>query len=111
MNTTTAQPGPSIEVSCWRACYNDADGIIALSCTVTTTGKGITGVGLILNDAGGDTLSSTYVELSEGTGSASPSIDLPTGKLKVGGEILAAVTGQANGQHYFVEKTITVEKC
>ena len=82
MNTTTAQPGPSVKVSSWSACYNDGDGIIALSCTVSTTGKGITGIGLILNDAGGDTLASTYVELSEGTGSASPSIDLPAGKCK-----------------------------
>jgi hypothetical protein len=109
MTTTTAQPGSSVEVSSWNACYNDGDGIISLSCTVS--GEGITGVGLIINTAGGETLASAYVELSGGTGSASPSIDLPPGKLQLGDQILAAVSGQANGQHYFVEKTITIEKC
>jgi len=109
MNTTTAQPSSPVKVSSWSACYNDGDGIIALSCTVM--GKGITGVGLILNDAGGATLASTYVELSGGTPSASPSVDLPPGKLKVGDKIMAAVTGQANGQHYFVEQILMIGKC
>jgi len=102
-----------VSISNWNACYNSNDGILALSCRVTADeGEAtISGVGLILNDAGGKTIASMYVELAENSSLASPALNLPANGLAVGDTVLAAATGEAGGKHYFFEQRLTIENC
>ena len=111
MDSAAASHTPVVEVSSWNACYNSGDGIIALSCTVTANGQGISGVGLMLNNRAGETLASTYVELDGDCASVTPAINLPPGGLKVGERVTGVVSGQAAGQHYFFEETLTIGNC
>jgi hypothetical protein len=105
--------GGLVKVADWKACYNPADNIVALSCTVTTIDSeaAISGVGLILNNSKGITLGSSYTECSGGSESASPSINLPPGTLAVGDTVWGVVSGQVQGQHYFFEEELTITNC
>ena len=105
--------GGLVRVSDWKACYNEGDNVLALSCTVTTLDSkaAISGVGLILNNSAGVTLASTYTECSSGSQSVSPSINLPPGDLGVGGNVWGVVSGEVQDQHYFFEQELTISKC
>jgi len=112
MDATTAREKSSVNVTDWNACYNKGDGIISLSCTVSAGGGGgISGVGLMLNNSGGITLASSYVELSTDCQSATPALNLPPGNLKVGDRVMGVVSGEADGQHYFFEQELTIGNC
>ena len=111
MDTTTARGKSSVNVTAWNACHNKDDGIISLSCTVTATGGGISGVGLMLNNSGGITLASSYVELSNDCQSATPALNLSPGNLNVGDSVTGVVSGEADGQHYFFEQALTIGNC
>lgn len=111
MDNATPSNKPAVEVSSWNACYNSADGIISLSCTVTANSPVISGVGLMLNNMAGAILASTYVELEGDCASVTPAINLPPGALKVGDRVNGVVSGEADGHHYFFEETLTVGNC
>ena len=102
-----------VTISAWDACYNSEENIIALSCTVTTNDSSatITGVGLILNTTGGETLASAYTELSGGVESTSPALNLPPGSLAVGDTVEGVVSGEVDGTHYFFEQQLTIGTC
>jgi hypothetical protein len=70
-----------VAVTNWIACYNSGE-MVVLSCTVTTndSSSSIDGVGLILNNNPGIILASTYNELSNGSRSVSPSLNVPRGR-------------------------------
>lgn len=105
--------GALVTVTDWNACYNSQDGQIALSCTVTAadSSAGITGVGLILNNSKGVTLASFYTELSNGSESVTPALNMPPGGLAVGSVVSAVVSGEVEGQHYFFEKELKITNC
>lgn len=105
--------GELVTVGDWKACYNEGDNVIALSCTVTTVDSdaAISGVGLILNNSAGVTLASTYTEFSSSSESVSPSINLPPGGLGVGDTVWGVVSGEVQGQHYFFEQELTISSC
>lgn len=109
-SSSTAEP---VTVSDCVACLNSGDNVIVLSCTINTvdSSDGITGVGLVLNSSAGEELASIYVDMSSGSKSASPAINLPVGKLNEGDGVLAAAQGECNGQHFFFEQNLTVGKC
>lgn len=102
-----------VTVTNWTACYNSADNIIALSCTVATydASATISGVGLMLNTSDEKTLASFYTESSGGSETASPALNLPPGGLGVGDTVWGVVSGECNGQHYFFEEKLTVTTC
>jgi hypothetical protein len=102
-----------VTVRDWQACYNKGDNVIALSCTVSTVSSdaAISGVGLMLNNSAGATLASTYTELSNGSASVTPSINLPPGSLAVGDTVVGVVSGEVQGQHYFFEQKLTISNC
>ena len=102
-----------VAVTGWNACYNSGEGVIALSCTITTSDSlpGISGVGLMLNNSKGSTLASTYAELSNECESVTPALNLPPGGLKVGDTVWGVVSGEARGQHYFFEEELVIETC
>ena len=102
-----------VTVSNWKACYDSNDNVIALSCTVTTVDSSatISGVGVILNNSEGITLASTYTELSNGSKSANPALNLPPGGLGAGDTVWGVVSGEADGQHYFFEQELTIGTC
>ena len=102
-----------VTVSDWNACYNKEDDVIALYCTVTADDRGatISGVGLILNNAEGRTLGSSYNELSGGSESVTPALNLPPGGLGVGDTVWGVVSGEVQGQHYFIEQELTIGSC
>ena len=100
-----------VRVTAWNVCYNSGDGIIALSCTVSSNSGGISGVGLMLNNSKGLTLASSYNELSNGIESATPALNLLPGALKVGDAVMGVVSGEGNGEHYFFEQELTIENC
>ena len=97
----------------WDACYNSGDSTMVLSCTVTTNDSTptITGVGVLLNNQAGHTVGAGYTELSNGTSSATPSLNLPPGSLQVGDAVTAVLTGEANGQHFFFEHNLVIGTC
>ena len=105
--------GDAVTVTNWDACYNSGDNEIVLSCTVTAkdSSAAITGVGLVLNNSQGQTVASSYTELSSGCDSATPAINLAPGGLKVGDKVMGVVTGEAGGQHYFLEQKLVIGKC
>ena len=108
----TAHDKSSVNVTAWNACYNEGDGIISLSCTVSANGGGgISGVGLMLNNSAGVTLASSYNELSNSCQSVTPALNLPPGNLNVGDHVTGVVSGEADGQHYFFEQELTIENC
>ena len=116
MNDTkgaAASSSVKVEVTDWKACYNEGDNIIALSCTVATVNsdEAITGVGLILNNSAGATLASAYTELSNGSASVSPSFNLSPGGLAVGDTVFGVVSGEVSGQHYFFEQKLSITSC
>ncbi len=102
---------PDVQVSSWNACLNSADGIISLSCAVTSNGGGISAVGLILNSSVGETIASSYVEFSSDCQSVTPAINLPQGALKVGDTVNGVVSGQSNSRHFFFQKALTIGDC
>lgn len=103
----------SVAVTGWKACYNSGEGVISLSCTVTTndSSPAISGVGLILNNSQGSTLASTYAELSNPCESVTPALNLPPGGLKVGDIVWGVVSGEVQDQHYFFEQKLVIETC
>jgi hypothetical protein len=111
MDTTKAAKDSPVSVTAWDACYNQADGIISLSCTVSANDGEISGVGLMLNNSGGVTLASSYVELSNNCQSATPALNIPPGNLNVGDRVWGVVSGEADGQHYFFEQELTIGNC
>ena len=102
-----------VTVTDWTACYNNGEGIIALSCTVETADRSatISGVGLILNTSDGTTLASFYTDLSGGSEKVNPALNLPPGDLKVGNKVWGVVSGESKGQHYFFEEELTITTC
>lgn len=111
MDTAAASNKSDIKVTSWNACYNAGEGIISLSCTATANGGGISGIGLMLNSSAGETLASTYVELSGDCASVTPAINVPPGMLRVGDRINGVVSGEADGQHFFFQETLIIENC
>ena len=103
----------NVTASDWNACFNTSDGMIVLSCTITTNdgSDNITGVGLILNSSAGEAIASCYAESSAGSASVSPSINVPPSGLNVGDSVLAAATGEAGGEHFFFEEKLSVGTC
>ena len=102
-----------VKVTNWTACYNSADNIIALSCTVTTadSNPSISGVGLMLNTSNGATLASFYTGLSGGSETANPALNLPPGGLAVGDTVWGVVSGECALRHYFFEAKLTITGC
>lgn len=102
-----------VTVSDWNACLNSGNGEIVLSCKVAADDPDatISGVGLILNNGSGMILASCYTELSGGSTSASPALNLPADGLALGDTVMGVVTGEAGGQHYFVEQELTIGSC
>jgi hypothetical protein len=109
----TGGANESVAVTDWNACYNSGEGVISLSCTVTTKGSSaaISGVGLILNNSQGSTLASSYTELSNNCQSVTPALNLPPGGLKVGDTVWGVVSGEVHDQHYFFEQKLVIETC
>ena len=102
-----------VTVSDWNACFNESDGMIVLSCTITTDDGSdiITGAGLILNTSAGGTIATCYAECSPGSSSVSPALNILPGGLTVGDTVLAAATGEAGGEHFFFEENLSVGSC
>ena len=102
-----------VKVTNWTACYNSADNIIALSCTVATAdaSASISGVGLMLNTSNGATLASFYTGLSGGSETANPALNLPPGGLAVGDTVWGVVSGECDLRHYFFEEKLTITPC
>ena len=109
----TEDANESVTVTDWNACYNSGEGVISLSCTVAAkdSSASISGVGLVLNNSEGATLGASYADLSNGSESATPALNLPPGNLKVGDTVWGVVTGEANDQHYFFEQELVIENC
>jgi len=103
----------SVSISNWNACYDTNDGIFSLSCRITADeGQAtISGVGLILNDGGGKTIASMYVELAEESSLASPALNVPGNGFSIGDPVIAAASGEAEGKHFFFEEKLTIEGC
>ena len=107
----TNKPATSnVSVSKWKACYNSGDGVIALTCVVSSSGPDISGVGLMLNTSEGEILISSYFEFSDSE-TVTPALNLPMGNLKVGDSVNAVASGEANGQHFFFEESLTIVDC
>jgi hypothetical protein len=101
-----------VTVSNWQACYNSGDGVLVLSCTVTTrdSSAGISGAGLILNNSAGATLGTSYTEFA-GSESVNLALNLQPSGTGVGDSVMGVVTGEVQGQHYFIEQQLTVGSC
>ena len=112
-NPGEASGSGTVAASDWAACHNSGDDTIVLSCTVSTTdsSKGITGIGLIINDSSGHTLASIYTGLSDGSATVSPSLNLTPGGLSVGASVLAVVQGECDGHHFFFEQELSISNC
>ena len=109
----TGGANESVLVTDWSACYNSGEGVISLSCKVTTSdaSPAISGVGIMLNNSRGSTLASTYTDLSNDCESVTPALNIPPGGLKVGDIVMGVVSGEVQGQHYFFEKKLVIETC
>src|SRR5215212_11848782 len=103
----------TVAVTEWNVCYNSGENVISLSCTVASkdSSAAISGVGLILNDSKGSTLASTYVDLSNGSQSVTPALNLPPGGLKPGETVWGVVSGEVNDQHFFFEERLVIGNC
>jgi hypothetical protein len=91
----------------WNANINTADGMLVVSCTVAAEGS-LGGVGLVVNDSSGRTLATAYVEITGNATSANPGINLAGSGISEGDTVSVAADGEADGQHFFVEKRLTV---
>ncbi len=113
MTTSRPSDGDIINVSDWIACYNSGDNVIVVSCTVSSAdgSASITGIGLLVNDSEGSTLSSFYNSSSSGSETVYPAFNLPPGNISVDDSVWGIVQGECNGQHFFVEKELTVGNC
>lgn len=102
-----------VAVNDWTACYNSPENLLVLSCTVSTTdgSADITGIGLLVNDAEGNTLASFYNTSSSGSESVNPAVNLPPHDLKVGDSVWGVVQGECSGQHFFFEQELTISTC
>ena len=102
-----------VTVSDWNACYNNSDNLLVISCTVSSSdaAQSVTGIGLIVNDAGGTTLASFYNGMSSGSDQVYPAFNLPPGNLNVGDAVWAVVQGECGGQHFFFEQELTIGHC
>ncbi len=110
---STNRSNEIVTVSDWNACYNSSDNLLVISCTVSSAdaSSSITGIGLIVNDAGGATLASFYSGLSSGSEHVYPAFNLPPGQLNVGDLVWAVVQGECGGQQFFVEQELTIGHC
>jgi hypothetical protein len=86
MTTNRSSNGEIVTVSDWNACYNSNDNVIVVSCTVSSADRSasLTGIGLLVNDAEGGTLSSFYISSSSGSETVYPAFNLSPGQLRVG---------------------------
>lgn len=100
----------NVSVGEWNVCYNANDGIVALTCVVTSTQADISGAGLMLNDSHGSTLVSNYFEFSDSE-SVSMALNVPLGNLNVGDIVFGVASGEAGGQHFFFEDKLTIADC
>src|SRR5712692_3246078 len=97
-----------VTVSNWQACYNSGDDMAVLSCTVATVDSGatISGAGLILNNSAGATLGTSYSEFA-GSESVNLALNFPPSGISVGDSVMGVVSGEVQGQHYFIEEKLT----
>lgn len=100
----------SVKVTDWQACYNSGEEVIALSCVVSGAGDDISGVGLLLNNDNGQTVASAYFEFAK-SGQVTPALNLPRAGLNVGDTVYAVVSGEAGGEHFFLEEKLTIAEC
>jgi hypothetical protein len=110
MNVTDNSATSNVSVSQWNACYNSGDGVIALTCVVTSSSSDISGVGLMLNNSKGEILASSYFEFSNSE-TVTVALNLPMGNLDVGDSVFGVASGQANGHHFFFEEHLTIVNC
>lgn len=110
---STNRSNDIVTVSDWNACYNSSDNLLVVSCNVSAADAShtISGIGLIVNDAGGTTLASFYSGLSTGSEQVYPACNLPPGHLDVGDAVWTVVQGECGGQHFFVEQELTIGRC
>lgn len=113
MTTNRSSNGEIVTVSDWNACYNSRDNVIVISCTVSSAdgSASITGVGLLVNDSEGSTLSSFYSSSSSGSETVYPAFNLSPGHLAVGEVVWGVVQGESGGQHFFIEQELTIGEC
>ena len=102
-----------VTVSDWIACYNLPDNLLVISCTVSSADPShlVTGIGLIVNNAEGDTLASFYNGMSSGSEHVYPAFNLEPGDLQEGDTVWAVAQGECGGQHFFVEQELTIGQC
>lgn len=112
MSSESQKPKSVVDVTDWNACYNSGDDVIALSCTVSTIDERatISGAGLVINNSAARTVGSFYAEF-EGSKTVTVALNIPPGGISVGDSIMGVVSGEADGQHYFVEQNLTIENC
>lgn len=113
MTTNRSSNGEIVTVSDWNACYNSGDNIIVVSCTVSSAdgSASITGVGLLVNDSEGCTLSSFYNSSSSGSETVYPAFNLSPGQLSVGQVVWGVVQGECGGRHFLIEQELTISVC
>lgn len=102
-----------VTVSDWSACYNIPDNLLVVSCSISSADAShlITGIGLIVNNAEGETLASFYNGMSEGSEHVYPAFNLEPGSLHIGDGVFAVAQGECGGQHFFVEQELTIGNC
>ena len=100
-----------VTVTDWQICVG-MNGLIE-SCTVTPTDPthSITGIGLLLYSADGETLyCSQYTDAFKGT-SVMASVSVGKTDLEAGTSVLAVVFGYVEKVRFFYEEKKTVDKC
>jgi hypothetical protein len=112
MGSNNQEPESVVDFNDWTACYNSGDDVLVVSCSVSTIDDKatITGGGLVVNNSGGQTVGSFYAEF-EGSNTVSLAINIPPGSINVGDSIMAVASGEADDQHYFGEKNLSVTNC
>jgi hypothetical protein len=112
MSSENQEPKSIVRISDWKACYNSGDDMIALSCAVSSSDESatISGAGLILTNNEGRTMGSFYSEF-DGSKSVTLALNIPRGNISVGDSVMGVVSGEATGQHYFVEQNLTLTNC
>jgi len=113
MTTSKSSGGDIVTVSDWNACYNSNENVIVLSCTVSSADgtASITGIGLLVNDSEGLTLSSFYNSASSGSETVYPAVNLPRGNISVEEAVWGVVQGECQGKHFFFEEELTLGTC
>jgi hypothetical protein len=99
-----------ISVTDWQVCYNSGDGVIAVSCTITSSDEEISGVGLMLNTGTGLTVSSTYFQFGN-SHQVIPALNVSKGTFNVGDTVYVVVSGMANDEHFFFEEKMKIVNC